>query len=75
MVSSLEPLKSLQNKLFNGSRLDIGSVCGAEIRRKQIRENARFTRFCAFLRVSSWRDRRSTGTSGVARRTVGKLAK
>ena len=49
LVSSLEPLKSLQNKLFNGSRLDIGSVGGAEIRRKQIRENARFTRICAFF--------------------------
>ena len=39
-VSRVEPLESLQTKLSNGSRLDIGSVCGAEIQRKQIRENA-----------------------------------
>ena len=33
-VSRVEPLESLQNKLSNGSRLDVGSVCGAAIRRK-----------------------------------------
>ena len=33
-VSRVGPLESLRNKLSNGTRLDIGSVCGAEIRWK-----------------------------------------